>query len=523
MGGNMSTEANTDQASNWRRDLGAPDKLETRLGTMEFVDGAPTPETVSNAYDQLDLLHAVNAFMNGYQAASTYALRQGFLGAGVPDNAILLFSELMGSESLFLTANADTVYFVGFVDLSSGPVVVETPPEALGIFDDMAFNWMVDFGFPGPDRGEGGRFLLLPPGYEGDVPDSGFHIGRSRTDQALLLGRAFMQDSDPKPTADLIRRTLKLYPYVQGGYGTSIATLLEGDVRPGKAADVPETTFVEGTGKSFNTIPFTDARFFDQVNELVQGQPLGFLDPEIMGQFEAIGIVKGEKFEPDGRMRAILAEAAAIGTALSRTVLFDSKGLEFYPGSAWTAMLFVGGYDFETPPPMVTAEGIVPFPATGSRKLHSRTTFFYGYTGITPAMCMRLTGVGSQYLVAFKDAQGAYLEGDAHYTVSLPQEIPEARFWSLTLYDNQTRSMLQTPQRFPRAGSQSFPTPAAETNEDGSTTVHFAASKPDGVSDGNWIQTAHGRGFFAILRLYSPLEGFFDKSWQIGEVERVDA
>ena len=144
----MSTQANADQAASWRRDLGAPDKLETRLGTMTFADGAPTPDTVSNAYDQLALLHAVNAFMNGYQVASTYALRQGFHGAGVPDNAILIFSELMGSESLFLTANADTVYFLGFIDLSSGPVVVETPPEALGLFDDMAFNWMVDFRLP---------------------------------------------------------------------------------------------------------------------------------------------------------------------------------------------------------------------------------------------------------------------------------------------------------------------------------------------------------------------------------------
>jgi hypothetical protein len=263
---------------------------------MEFLDGAPTPETVTNTYNQLDLLHAVNAFMNGYQLASTYALRQGFLSAGVPDNTIMIFSDLMGSESLFLTANADTVYFLGFVDLSSGPMVVETPPQALAIFDDMAFNWMVDFGLAGPDRGEGGRFLLLPPGYEGDLPDSGFHFGRSRTDQAMLLGRSFMQDSDPKPTADLIKQTMRIYPYTPGGYGTSIATLLEGKVQPGKAAQIPQTAFVEATGKAFNTIPFTDARFFDQVNELVQEQPLGFLDPEIMGQFEAIGIVKGQKF-----------------------------------------------------------------------------------------------------------------------------------------------------------------------------------------------------------------------------------
>ncbi len=136
-------------------------------------------------------------------------------------------------------------------------------------------------------------------------------------------------------------------------------------------------------------------------------------------------------------------------------------------------------------------------------------------------MCMRLTGVGSQYLVAFKDAKGAYLEGDAHYTVVLPPDIPEGRFWSMTLYDNQTRSMLQTPQRFPRAGSQSYPTPAAETSPDGSTTLHFAPTKPESVPDGNWIQTDPERGFFACVRLYSPLQGFFDKSWQVGEIERV--
>ena len=135
-------------------------------------------------------------------------------------------------------------------------------------------------------------------------------------------------------------------------------------------------------------------------------------------------------------------------------------------------------------------------------------------------MCMRLTGIGSQYLMAMKDSGGDRLDGSVHYTVELPPDIPEARFWSLTLYDNQTRSMLQTPQRFPRAGSQSYPTPAAETDPDGSTTVHFAPTKPEGVPDGNWIQTTEGRGWFPILRLYSPLQPFFDKSWQVGEIER---
>ena len=134
-------------------------------------------------------------------------------------------------------------------------------------------------------------------------------------------------------------------------------------------------------------------------------------------------------------------------------------------------------------------------------------------------MAMRLTGIGSQYLVAFFDSNKEYFDGAKSYTVDLPPDIPEARFWSLTLYDNQTRSMLVTPQRFPRAGSQAYPTPAAVASADGSTSVHFGPEQPPDIPGGNWIQTMPGRGFFAILRLYSPLAPFFDKSWRVGEVE----
>ena len=179
-------------------------------------------------YDHLDFVHALNVYLDGFAGASTYAIRKGFHEAGAEDNQILIFSELMGSESVFLTANADTVYYLGIVDLTSGPMVVETPPQALGVFDDMWWGWIIDFGLPGPDRGEGGRFLLVPPGYDGPLPDSGYHVGHSRTSRALLLGRSFLTDDDPAPTVETIKRTLKLYPYAPGGAGTSVATLLEG-------------------------------------------------------------------------------------------------------------------------------------------------------------------------------------------------------------------------------------------------------------------------------------------------------
>jgi hypothetical protein len=509
------------------RSISAPDQLDSRLGKLDFVDGVPSPGTSELVYDQLDFVHGLNAYLNGFPGASTWAVRKGFHEAGVQDNEILIFSELMDSQSLFLTANADTVYFVGIVDLTSGPMVVETPPQALALFDDMWFQWIVDFGLPGPDRGEGGRFLLIPPGYDGSLPDSGYHVGHSRTTRAILLGRSFINENpgqDPAPTVEVIKSTLKIYPYAQGGFGTSIGTLLEGDVQPDPAPDIPETKFVEGSGMAFNTIPPSDFGFFELLNEAVQDEPAGSnTNIELMGDLAAIGIVKGKPFKPDKRMRGILEDAAAVGNATSRALVFDaraSEGFGYYDDeSAWGIPLWVGGYSFETPPPLVTKDGIEPLPRTGARTLNARTSFFYAYTGITPAMCMRLTGVGSQYVVAFKDSEGDALDGGKSYRVKLPPDIPAARFWSLTLYDNQTRSMLQTPQRFPRAGSQAYPSPAATADDDGSTTVVFGPERPADSLEGNWIETDPDKGWFAILRLYSPLQSYFDKSWRPSEIE----
>jgi hypothetical protein len=310
------------------RSISTPEQLKTRLGALDFIDGVPSPGTVELVYDHLDYVHALNVFLNGFAGASTVALRKGLAEAGADDNQVLTFSELMDSASLFLTANADTAYFLSMVDLRLGPMVVETPPQSLGMFDDRWWQWIVDFGLPGPDRGEGGRYLLLPPGYDGPLPDSGYHVGHSRTTRAFLLGRAFINENpgmDPAPTVELIKRTTKIYPYVQGGFGTSVATLLEGDVPPGTAAGIPETVFVEASGKAFNTIPPNDLGFYELLNELVQEEPAGSTDIELMGQLASIGIVKGKPFAPDERMRRILEEAAAVGSATSRALVFDPR------------------------------------------------------------------------------------------------------------------------------------------------------------------------------------------------------
>jgi hypothetical protein len=503
-------------------EITTPDKIETRIGTLEFKDGAPSAATAEKVLDSLDYIRGVDAFMNSFSGASAYAIRKGFQSIGAEDNTVVIFSELMDSNSLFLTANADTIYNLAVIDLTKGPMVIEVPPKQLGTLNDMWFGWIIDIGGPGPDRGQGGKYLILPPDYDGPLPDNGFFVGRSKTTHALYGVRAYLENNDPKPAAALVKDGLKIYPYTPGGYGTSIATALEGKVRLEVNPPIPPTKFVEASGKSFNTIPPNDFSYFEMINELVQLEPATSASPELLGQLAAIGIVKGKPFNPDARMKKTLTEAAAVGNAAGRIFNWRASeipGWALYPDSMWANMLWEGGYNFETPPPAVTADGFFkPSPSTGARTLNSRTGFYYGYTLDSPGMIMRLPNVGSQYFMGFLDADKNPYDGGKTYRVTLPKDIPAAAFWSFTLYDNQTRSMLQTPQRYPRAGSQSYPSPAAVADADGSTTVYFGPTKPADAKDGNWIQTVPGKGWFMLLRLYSPRESFFTKAWRPSEV-----
>jgi len=505
--------------------VSTPDKVESRLGVLEFNDGIPSDATADLLYDNLDFVHGVQAFLAALPAASLGAVRRGLLSNGIEDNAFSFFPELMDSTSLFLTANCDTIYFWGFIDLSDGPMVIEVPsidaPSGiLGTIDDMWFRWVTDVGLPGPDRGEGGRYLIVGPDYDGSLPDSGFHVFHARTRRVTLIGRAFMVDNDPAIPAEAIRNGVKVHRYVPGTHGTAVASFLAGHAPLGAATTVPATRFVDVTGLPVNTLFPNDFSFWEVVNELIQQEPPEAGDPETLGLLASVGIVHGQPFEPDGRARKILEEAVVVGNATARTVTFAARpeeGFRFYENSAWESALFVGGYEFVDPPAQITADGPVASPSDGARKLDSRTNFFYMATGITPAMCMRLTGIGSQYVYAMRDSEGDYFDGARNYHLTLPPDIPESRFWSLILYDNQTRSMLQTDQRFPRVGSQSG---TVETNADGTTDIYFGPTAPDG-HENNWLHTVPGKGWWAILRLYNPLQSFFDKTWQPGEIEPV--
>ncbi|MCM3873052.1 MAG: DUF1254 domain-containing protein [Pyrinomonadaceae bacterium] len=462
----------------------APESVETRLGTLRFKDGFPDDATVQKVYDNLDFQHGVQAFLTAMPAASLAAIRKGIRSFGTDNQTVIIFETLMDSRSLFLTANTESIYAMAWLDLKNGPVVIESPPNTLGLVDDFWFHYVIDLGNAGPDKGKGGKYLFLPPDYKGLVPD-GYHVFKSPTFGAWLGTRGFQVNGDPKPGVDNIKQRLRIYPLAQ-------------------AASPPATNFVNVSGKAFNTIHAMDFSYFAEVNEVVQEEPSDAIDPETLGLLASIGIVKGKPFAPDARMKAILTEAAAVGSATARTLAYRTRIPEarFYPNSAWGTPFIGGSHEFLQ---------------DGARILDARSYFFFYATGITPAMSAKMVGVGSQYAAAFVDSKNQPLDGGKTYRLHLPPNIPAKDFWSIVLYDSQTRSMLQTAQQFPSIGSQKK---GVVVNADTSVDVYFGPKAPPG-KENNWVQTWPGRGWNTILRLYGPLQPWFDKTWRPGEIDEV--
>src|SRR5687768_13055999 len=231
-----------------------PDSVETRLGTLRFDDGFPDDATVQKVYDNLDFQRGVQAFLTGMPGASLVAMRHALRELGAVNGKTILVSEtLLDSKAIWLTPNADTVYAVNWIDLTNGPVVIESPPEALGIFDDAWFHYVTDLGFLGPDAGKGGKYVFLPPGYKGAVPE-GYHVFKSRTFGNWYLSRGFLVDGSPKGRADIIKKHTRIYPLSQ-------------------AAKPPEQKFTNFSGVPHNTVHANDFGFYEELNQLVQGEP----------------------------------------------------------------------------------------------------------------------------------------------------------------------------------------------------------------------------------------------------------
>ncbi|MGB6001805.1 MAG: DUF1254 domain-containing protein, partial [Thermoanaerobaculia bacterium] len=300
-----------------------PDKVETRVGDLEFFDGIPTEETAALVYDNLDYIRGVETFLSGMPAANLEAFRRGQASLGVKNyNQVLIFDQLMDSNSLFLTGNTDTVYVSVFLDLEKdGPMVIEVPPgTGPGTVDDAFFRFVIDTGPPGPDQGKGGKYLILPPDkihLQGDVPE-GYFVVKSTSWVNWFMARGFLKDGKPDYSSKLFREGLKIYPLAM-------------------AANPPAMEFFNGSGKAFNTVHSSGYDFYEELHAVIDREPVEMLEPELRGIFASIGIQKGEPFAPDDRMKKILTRAAEVGNATARTMLWyeRDKSAFKYEGSHW--------------------------------------------------------------------------------------------------------------------------------------------------------------------------------------------
>jgi hypothetical protein len=428
----------------------------------------------------------VQVFLHTIGGASMYRLRAGNKKVGVDgSNKIPIFSKLLDSKSLYLTGNTSTLYAQSYLDTETdGPTVVEIPPGMLGMVNDAWFRWVEDLGAIGPDKGKGGKYLVLPPGYKGDVPKSGYFVLRPKTYWSWVMVRGSTAKGLDQ-AVKLMEAGIRVYPL-------------------DKAKSPPKTEFVNVTDMSYNTISPNDFGFFEDLNQLIQNEPIDSLDPETRGLVASIGIVKGKPFKPDARMKKLLTEAVAIGNATARAIVFQprEKDAYIYPDSDSGWVMAYAGKD-------------VFFEVDGARNLDARTMFYYAYTAISPAMAVTKPGGGSDYGIAYLDSKKRALDGSKSYKLHLPPKVPVDNFWAVTLYDTQTRSQLQTNNPYPTLGSQ---TKGVQENDDGSCDVYFGPKAPKG-KEGNWLETIPEKSWFVILRMYGPLEPWFDKTWRPSEIE----
>ena len=465
--------------------ISTPDQVETSIGTLRFSDGAPLPETAEMVYDYLDTSRALDTFLKGMPGASLKALIDGAHSIGaVEAHEVMIFDKLMGAESLFLTGNSSTVYCIPDLDLKrDGPTVVEVPDGLLGAANDGWFRFINNL----PTAG---KYLYLPPGYDGPIPD-GFAVYRPRSYRIWVFLRSSVKNGDVEAAASLCTDHVKVYPLSQ-------------------FADQPEMKFVSASGKAFNTIHPNTSEFYQHLDDIIQYEPLEIVDPETRGLFASIGIEKGKEFSPDDRMKKILSDGIALGNAASRSIVWyprydkNMKGVRVYPDSesawimAYTARnVFFNGKNGQT------------------MNTDARVMFHYPYTAVTPAMAAPREGKGSDYAIAFVDSKKQSFDGSKTYKLNIPANPPAGNFWAVTVYDPQTRSMLQTDQGYPTVGGN---TEGLRKNKDGSFTVFFGPEAPDGFEK-NWIMTAPDKSWFVILRMYSPLKPWIDQTWRPGEVE----
>ena len=467
-------------------DSAIPDDIDTPYESYSAKDGVPSEKSIKKVYKFVDFSRKVEAFLQGVPAASLHKLYTSYLKiAGGATGNVLIADKLLDSKPLFLTGNTDTIYAQTFVDLRNGPVVVEVPPMVLGTVNDHFFRFVIDMGAVGPDKGKGGKFLLYPPGVKAKKV-RGYYTAQSRTYINWVILRAFQNPKDGVVSAvKAYKSKFKVYPYA---------------MRRQKS----KTKYMSMSDIEMDTIHASDHSFYNELNEVIQYEPTEAITADQRGVFASIGIAKGKQFKPTKDEIKTLDQAAYTASVYARGLLYEprDKTAYVYKGKQWITAFLGGDYRWLT--------------KDGARNFDARTYFFYMATVNTPAMVLKLIGKGSQYALVTKDKDGEYFEGDELYKLHLDKDIPIKNFWSFVVYDNQTRSEIQS-EPFPSLNSMEK---KIQKNADGSIDIYIGPKAPKG-KESNFIKTDPDKGWFGMYRFYGPTEKYYDKSWQLNDIEEM--
>ena len=476
------------------------------LANLPFKENRPTPETAQTLKSELLFQRATQTYLWAMPLLNTMGMRDGFKESfGTGYNVMGIWEKRLDAKTHITTPNSDLIYGMVFANLAeTGPLVFEAPPKLQGILLDFwqrpipcdGGKFFGDIGLPGPDGGAGGKFLLLPPGYKGEVPE-GYYVYRSGTNNVFIFLRSFYQSLDNiSPAVEVLKKSV-LYPL-------------------GKKDSAKTMVFKDASGSPHEMLPRSDASAFEQLKWLVDSEGDNLADPDWFGMMAGLGIVKGEPFKPDTRTKEILNKAARTAYKTTRVIGMEPKlgGADFrvYKDRQWLNPI----NNLTSRWPNSLVDLTFTEPKHGFRSLDARDWFFTDYYSISPGMVSMTPGKGAFYMIAFKDSAGDWLNGQDSYKLHLPPNIPAALFWSVTLYEAENASGLDNGQPFPSLGKLNKPA----INADGSIDLYLGPKGPDG-KEGNWLATPPGRGYFAILRLYAPTEPAINMSWKPGDIEKV--
>ncbi|WP_144146835.1 DUF1254 domain-containing protein [Paraburkholderia sp. BCC1884] len=479
--------------------LSAAAQSGTEAKTPEALANAPfdrsflADDVVSALQDQQVLQRAAQVYLWALPALSMYGMKEGSektFGAGY--NVLPIFKDRLNAKTLITTPNSDVIYALGYLDLKKdGPIVIEVPPGLQGIIDDFwqrpicsegkinGKAWCGDVGLPGPDKGKGAKYLLLPPDYKGNVPN-GYMTFRSRTYGVFVFWRGFFKDPKQLDGPVKVMEQTKIYPL-------------------GKKSSAKPMEFPNASAKPANMLYPQDGTAFDMLNRFIQYETVEPADMEMRGLAASIGIEKGKEFKPDEKTRKLLDMGAKTAFRFGHTLTYT--GVKYYSDRQWLNP-FPGGSP--------------TFSGESANQVDFRTGYFIYAYATSPGMAVTMENAGSKYPNAFRDSKGDFLFGGNSYKLTLPKDIPAANFWSLTLYDPITGSGLDNGQPFPSLSSMDKPV----TNPDGTTDIYVGPTSPG--EGKNWMRTLPDKGFFAILRLYSPKKAFMDQTWRPGDFEKLN-